>query len=195
MDELRVGDEVAAQQLWERYYVRLVDYCRKKLGDHPRRVSDEEDVAVSAFTSFYRGAEEGRFPRLDDRDDLWQVLVMIAARKAATLIQHEYRQKRGGGRVRGDSVLADGSTSGGPRGFELVIGNEPTPEIAASVAEEYGRLMELLDDGTQQSIARLKLEGYSNEEIAKEVGWSLRTVERKLLLIRTRWSHEMHVGE
>jgi hypothetical protein len=44
-----------------------------------RRAADEEDVALSAFNSFCLRAEEGRFLRLDDSDDLWQVLMTSAA--------------------------------------------------------------------------------------------------------------------
>ena len=46
-----------------------------------RRAADEEDVALSAFDSFCRGAEQGRFPQLDGRDDLWHLLVVITVRK------------------------------------------------------------------------------------------------------------------
>ena len=37
---------------------------------------------LSPFGSILRGIEEGRFKRLDDRDDLWQVLAMLTVRKA-----------------------------------------------------------------------------------------------------------------
>jgi len=46
----------------ERYFRRLVGLARKKLRAAPRRAADEEDVALSAFDSFCRGAEQGRFP-------------------------------------------------------------------------------------------------------------------------------------
>jgi hypothetical protein len=69
-------------------------------------VADEEDVALSAFDSFCRGAEKGRFPRLQDCDDLWQLLFMITTRKAADLVEHERRQKRGGGLVLDEAMLA-----------------------------------------------------------------------------------------
>src|ERR1043165_1882401 len=77
--QLKAGDPVAAQLLWERYFRRLVGLARKKLDGAPRRMADEEDVALSAFDSFCRGAEHGRFPRLEDRDDLWRLLVVITA--------------------------------------------------------------------------------------------------------------------
>src|SRR5262249_9043907 len=96
LQRLRAGDSTAVQQLWERYFPRLVGLARKKLQDGPRRLADEEDVALSAFHSFCRNAEQGRFPQLLDRDGLWRLLVVLTARKAAHLLRDEGRQKRGG---------------------------------------------------------------------------------------------------
>src|SRR5262249_49366796 len=93
IDRLKIGDPAAAQQLWQSYFQRLHRIARKKLQGTPRRVADEEDVALSAFDSFCRGAEQGRFPQLTDRDDLWRLLVTITARKAYQLALHEGRQK------------------------------------------------------------------------------------------------------
>ena len=42
-------------------------------------IAEPEDVALSAFNSLCRGLENGRFPKLQDRDDLWRLLVVIAA--------------------------------------------------------------------------------------------------------------------
>lgn len=52
IDGLKAGEEAAAAKLWQRYYLRLVGLARKKLGDSPRRVADEEDVVLNAFQSF-----------------------------------------------------------------------------------------------------------------------------------------------
>src|SRR5205823_406810 len=102
ISRLKAGDEAAAQKLWECYFERLVRLARKKLRGFPRRAADEEDVALSAFDDFCRCAERGRFPRLSDRDDLWQVLVVLTERKAIKLVHHERRQKRGGGAAQGE---------------------------------------------------------------------------------------------
>src|SRR5262245_17412849 len=99
LNRLQAGDSAAAQKLWERYYQRLVSLARGKLQGTPRRAADEEDVVLSAFNSFFRGAAHGRFPRLDDRDNLWRLLVVITARKALNLARLERRRKRGGGAV------------------------------------------------------------------------------------------------
>ena len=49
--------------------------------------------------------------------------------------------------------------------------------------------MGLLDDD-QRAIADAKLEGLTNPEIAERINRSLRTVERKLRVIRSLWSEE-----
>lgn len=188
--ELKAGDEPAAQKLWERYFSRLVRLCRKKLGGHPRRADDEEDIALSAFDSLCRGAREGRFPLLRDRDNLWPLLVVIASRKAVDQIRRDHREKRGGGQVQGESALDGDQSYGGQRGIEQVIGNEPTPGFAALVAEQYERLLKRLGDQTLQTVAQLKLQGYTSEEIAQRLDCSKRTVTRKLWRIRTIWCRE-----
>ena len=183
---LKGGDADAAQRLWDEYFRRLVGLARKKLQDSPRRAADEEDVALSAFDSFCRGAERGRFSWLEDRDDLWQLLVVITVRKAADQANHERRLKRGGP---GQGGVAQAPSGEGPD-LEQVLGREPTPELAALVAEQCQRLLGLLGEEDLRSIALLKMEGYTNEEIAQRLGCARRTVQRRLNLIQDVWQHE-----
>ena len=183
---LKQGDQSAAQRLWEAYFRRLVGLARVRLRDAPRRIADEEDVALSAFDSFCRGARAGRFPRLDDRDDLWQILVFITVRKSIDLRHYEGRPSRGMGRVRSLTELSRGV-------LEAIGGDEPTPEVAAQLAEEYRRLLEQLGDPTLQRVATYKLEGYTDHEIAARLGCVTRTVERKLARIRAMWANELKV--
>jgi DNA-directed RNA polymerase specialized sigma24 family protein len=185
LERLKVGDPVAAQKLWESYFRRLVGLARKKLRGIPRRAADEEDVALSAFDSFCRAVAQGRYPQLADRDDLWQQLVLITARKAIDLVHHERRQKRGGGAVRGDSALLrlDGDSSA-DAGLQQVVGREPTPAFAMQVAEACQRLLNQLEDEDLRLVAQWKMEGYTNSEIAAKLGCVPRTVERKLWRIR-----------
>ena len=105
--QLKAGKLQASQQLWERYVDRLVRLARKKLGRTPRRAADEEDVVISAFDGFLRGVAESRFPQLDDRDDFWQVLVMLTDRRAVDHRRRELAARRGGGVVRGESAFAE----------------------------------------------------------------------------------------
>ena len=186
---LKGGDEVAAQRLWERYYRRLVGLARKRLRASRRRAADEEDVAQDAFHSFFKGVERGRFPRLGDRDDLWRLLVVITARKALDQLKHERSKRRGGGTPAADPSISP--VGAGPRAdVGQVVGDEPTPEFAALVADECERLLGRLGDASLRRVAVWKMEGYSNAEIADLLGSSLRTVARKLDVIRTIWNQE-----
>ena len=187
INDLKGGELDAAQPLWERYFADLVRLARARLGVTPRTAADEEDVALSAFDSFCAGVARGRFPRLDDRNDLWRVLVALTGRKAADQALRERRQKRGGGRVRSEADLAGGEPEGDANLFGQVAGPEPTPEFAAEMVEAVEGLFNLLDDEELRRIALRKLEGYSNEEIAAKIGRSLPTVERRLKMIRDIW--------
>lgn len=189
--QLQAGEAAAAQNLWERYYQRLVGLARVKLQGRPRRIADEEDVALSAFASFCRGVEEGRFPQLQERDNLWRLLVTITERKAIRQVRDQTRQKRGGGTVRGESVFLEGGTAvDQDTGLANFAGREPTPEFAAQIAEECSRLLDVLQDRELRAIAVLKMEGATNPEIAQRLGCAPSTVERRLRLIRQVWEHE-----
>jgi DNA-directed RNA polymerase specialized sigma24 family protein len=181
IEMLRRGDRAAADQLWDVYVHRLVALARRTLGAIPRQAADEEDVALSAFDSFYRRAEGGQFARLSDRNDLWQVLVVITERKAIDLMRREGRQSRGEGRVRNLSEAEMADAAG-------LLDPGPTPEFAAQVADECRKLLELLGDESLRKVAIAKLEGYTNLQIAEQLGCIEQTVERKLRSIRQIWS-------
>ena len=182
LEQLQGGDQDAARRIWQRYFSRLVGLARKKLRGLPRRGADEEDVALSAFDSFCRAAEGGRFPDLDDRDDLWQILFMITERKAIDLIEYESRARRDYRRRQN----APPSESVGA-GLGAIAGREPDPAFAAEVAETCDSLLGRLKEENMRTVAMRKLEGYTNEEIATELDCSLSTIERLLRVIRREW--------
>jgi RNA polymerase sigma factor (sigma-70 family) len=189
IDQLKQGERESVQQLWERYFARLVrqaqSWLRRRSGAMP--AAEAEDVAVDAFDSFCRRAEEGRFPRLGDRDDLWQLLVVIAYRKTCNLVVHEARRQPRKGRVLHASALADGEGAS----FAEALSREPDPEMVVQAAEECRRLLADLEDDQLRRIALWKMEGYTNESIAAKLGRSLPTVERKLARIRRLWEKEL----
>jgi DNA-directed RNA polymerase specialized sigma24 family protein len=188
IDRLKAGDPAAAQQLWERYFQRLVRLARKHLQRRRARAADEEDVALSAFDSFCRGAEAGRFPRLDDRHNLWRLLVVLTARKASHLLRAEGRQKRGGKAVPSPEPTDSGDAEAGLVQF---LSREPAPEFAALMAEEYQQMLAKLGDSTLQTLVTWKMDGYTNEEIARMLDCSPRSVYRKLCVIRGLWEKDV----
>ena len=185
LGKLKAGDHTAAVMLWRRYFQRLVRVARRSLPDHARRAADEEDVALSAFARFCQEAEQGRLPDVRDRSDLWRLLVTLTIRMAIDQLRREGREKRGGARHQSapgcdPAQLAD---------------SQPDPGFVAEIAKECDRLLASLDDETLKSIAVWKTEGYTNEEIAANLGVVLRTVERKLHDIRERWAGERSADE
>jgi DNA-directed RNA polymerase specialized sigma24 family protein len=190
--DLRAGGDSAAQQLWERYFDRLVHLARKKLQavGNRRRVEDEEDAALSAFNSFCQGVARGHFPRLTDRDDLWRLLVVLTVRKALDQAKRQGAEKRGGGKIVGESSLAGVDADGQEGILERFAGDEPSPEFAAIIAEQYRKLREELGDNSLRQVLDLRLEGYEREEIAARLGCTVRTVTRKLDVIRQTWLRE-----
>jgi DNA-directed RNA polymerase specialized sigma24 family protein len=167
--DLKAGDHAAAAELWKRYFRRLVGLARKLLQTAPKAVADEEDVALSAFKSLCLGAERGKFEQLADRDNLWQLLAVITARKA-------YKRK---------VTPASRTPAAQDVAFEELVSAEPTPADAALLAEEYQRLLDVLGDDQLRSVAVWRMEGYSNAEIAARLSLTVRSVERKLEMIRT----------
>jgi DNA-directed RNA polymerase specialized sigma24 family protein len=79
----------------------------------------------------------------------------------------------------------------GEHDLEELLTREPTPEEAAAMADECGRLLDLLGEPELRQVALWKVEGYTNEEIAARMDCVPRTVERKVRRIRLLWKHEL----
>jgi DNA-directed RNA polymerase specialized sigma24 family protein len=177
---LQAGDEAAVRPLWDKYFHRLVALAHTRLRNAPRRAADEQDVALSAFASFCRNAEAGRFPDLSDRDSLWRMLAKFTVRKACHHLRDAGRLKQGGG-----VVMEDASGV-----IEEVIGREPDPALAAEVAEECERLLAALSTPELRRVAVLRMEGCTVAEVAAKLGCAPPTVKRKLDVIRGFWKRE-----
>ncbi|HEX8199078.1 MAG TPA: ECF-type sigma factor, partial [Isosphaeraceae bacterium] len=171
---------------------RLVRLARARLRTtgRPGAEADEEDAAKSAFHTLCRGAAQGHFPDLNDRDDLWRLLVVLTARKVRAQVRHRSRKKRGGGKILREADLVGTDRDDGEAGLDGFLGREPTPEFAAQVAEEYQRRLDGLDDESLRQVALRRMEGFTNDEIAAQLGCARRTVARRLELIRKTWLAE-----
>jgi len=187
---LKQGDAEAATRLWRRYATRVLRLAKKKLGPSIGGVSDEEDVAAVVLDALLRGVVGGRFPELTDRRDLWALLIRLTERKAVDARRHAGRRKRGGGRAARLSLDSGASWRVGPH----IVDPNPTPEVAATLADQIQTMLARLDDDVQRAIAVLRLQGYEIAEIAERLGRARRTVERKLALVRRIWSHAFGEG-
>jgi RNA polymerase sigma factor (sigma-70 family) len=179
---LQAGDVAAAEPLWQRYFSRLVELARQHLASHVRRAADEEDVALSAFASFCTGVAAGRFPRLSNRHDLWRLLLTITVRHARNLARHETRERRDSRRTVPADLLDLPAAD-----LDRLAGDAPDPALAAEVADQLRHLLALLPGDDLRAVAQDLLAGYTAVEIARRLGCSLRTVERRWQRIRQFW--------
>jgi RNA polymerase sigma factor (sigma-70 family) len=185
---LKAGDADAAQHIWHRFAQRLTELARRKLGRRYGGLADEEDIAQSVFSSVCRGAAAGRFADINNRDELWWILLAITKQKIVDHVRRESAKKRGG-----ELKQALPPPSGQFPAFSLdeLVGNTPTPDFLVMLEEQNNRLMNLLRDERMRHIATSRIEGYTIPEIAADLSVSERTVERKLNLIRKAWADEL----
>ena len=186
IDQIKDGDSVAANRIWQHYFDRLVQAVRRRISGQNRAVSDEEDIVLSVFDSFYAAAENGRFPDLSDRDDLWRLLLRMSARKVIDKRRHDMRQRRGG------NVQVRSLNEGGEdEAIIEAIGDEPSPEMVLMMQESVEQFFSNLGVGHLRDLAGARLEGYSNAELALRFECSERTIERRLHLIREKCQQEL----
>ncbi len=170
IDHLKQGESQAATEAWDRFFDRLVVLARRRLGNAPRRLADEEDVALSVMGTLIDGAAKGRFPKLQDRNELWKLLLVITRQKAVDQIREEMRAKRGGGDARGRvsreccSKRDYGATANPatlrrafPRGCAC-LRNARTALLPSSIASKPGQVSTLFarEDAARYSLGRTR---------------------------------------
>lgn len=186
---LRKGDSAAAVEIWTRFFDRLVSVARREMQNANRRVADEEDVASVVLASLCSQAEKGQLPDILNRDDLWRMLLVRLRNEVIDHVRSNTRAKRGAGKVRGDSVWTQ------PSGLDGLDGLEPTPQLLLEMEEELQLLLSKLPNAMMRTLANLKMQGFSNLEIANQLGVSERTIERKLVIIRECWNCPEQINE
>ena len=186
IEQIKEGNSDAANLLWHHYFERLVRAVRNRLHGQNRAISDEEDIVLSVFDSFYVAVEKGRFPDLADRDDLWKLLLRMSARKVVDKHRRDTRKRRGG------DVEIHPLRSVHDDGHAIdVIGDDPSPDMILMMKESMDEFFSHLGVGQLSELAGAKLEGYSNSELAERFECSERTIERRLHLIREKFQREL----
>ena len=191
IDRMQDGSHDSLEQLWARCFATVVRLARQRLSTAAKRVSDEEDVAVEASDHLFQASSSGRLPELSDRESLWRLLITMTTNRAKNVLRHQLRQKRGGGQVRDDSfadVTELGITPAGPNVFDNLMSQQPTPDAIVAINEQMSDWLARLPDDEHQQVALRRMEGFSNGEIAEELGLPLRTVERRVSRIRQEWN-------
>jgi RNA polymerase sigma-70 factor (ECF subfamily) len=179
LTRLRAGDDAAARVVFQRFAHRLVGLARCQFHASLRYKVDPEDVVQSAYKSFFRGFDEGRFT-VGEWDGLWGLLTLITLRKCADRVQYHRAECRDAIR----EVPAVAEAEGGIPGTEA-LDREPTPLEAAILSETVEHLLASLDED-ERPIVELSLQGYTTQEISQQLERPERSVRRLRERLRNR---------
>ena len=178
---LHDGDAHAIDQLWQRYVGRVEGVVRPVVRGLAPGAGDEEDVAQSAFRAFFDAAANNEAVHLESRDELWRLLVTISRRKATDRVRHELRDRRGGEARRRHE------------GLENLTAETASPSEITELQDLFDHLMLALNaagDDRLKTIAVLRLEGLTTQEIAAQLDCTVRTIQRKLHILERLWTSE-----
>ena len=93
--EWKLGDEKAAEVLFNRYAIRLVALVASRLNRRYGAAIDPSEVVQSAMGSFFDAAKHSRV-QVSGSVSLWRLLATFARRKMARSIERHSAAKRGG---------------------------------------------------------------------------------------------------
>jgi RNA polymerase sigma factor (sigma-70 family) len=174
LERYRSGDELAAQELFSRYFNRLTALARSRLSPRLARRTDPEDIVLSVYRSFFVAAREGHYT-LSRGGDLWRLLAAITKHKLLRQVRRQSADRR--------SVDVEIPLDQLDEGRLLGRHSEPTPEAAAALTDELEQVLAHLDLFGRR-VMELRLQGLPLSEIAEETGRSERSVRRSLAQIR-----------
>lgn len=175
IDLWRQGDENAARQIVERYLDRLLVLARRRLSQRMASRIDPEDIVQSAFRTFFHRVKEGQFS-FAEQDDLCKLLVRITLHKTLRQIAFHKAAKRD----------PNQETEQGEHHQErllTLLDEEPTPEATVTFLDQFEHFLSELEP-QQREILELRLQGFSNEEIAEKLGIYDRKIRRVIERVR-----------
>lgn len=181
---LEQGRDDSAQKLWDRFSPEMHVLAKQRMRRLKNRVVvDEEDIVQNAFASFCLAARNGQYSTVANRNELWGLLVVITLRKVGQQGQYTAATKRGAGQLLDQAARREAVGSK----LERIATDSDDPAIKLVLAEEAEVLLSKLDDQELRSVAVMRLAGHTNDEIADALGYTRRTVQRMLAVIRSTW--------
>ncbi len=184
---LRAGDRQVVQEFCDQYGALLHQLADKHLGEGLRRQVDPEDVVQSVCRTFLRRARDGEF-QLEDSESLWRLLCAITLTKVREQTRFHLCQKRGLDQERPLSPLS-GDDSG--CGFAPVAPG-PSPAEAVAFADQFQQVLAGFEE-EERRLTELKLQEFTNDEVAERLGCSERTVRRILKRVQARLARALEI--
>lgn len=169
MRRLRHGDAAAYDDLYVRYGSAIRRAVRQHLHSRLRPQFDSFDFVQDVWASFVAlPVDQYTFA---DTDSLGRFLTRVARNKVIEVYRRRFRTR--GYDIRREQVVAPTPAVPEP----AVIDRGPSPSQVAMAGERWEVMSRMLPDGHRAILERLS-EGHTHEDVAEQLGVSVRTVER-----------------
>jgi RNA polymerase sigma-70 factor (ECF subfamily) len=165
------GEGDAAEAIYVRYADELLALARRRISQRLGRRVDAEDIAQSAWRSFFVRGRNGAF-RIERSGDLWRLLATITMKKVLGQAEFHRSQRRDIHREWAPPAeLLERMASG------------PSPDEIAAADEQLQLIMSCLSPEKCAALM-MRLEDCTYEEIAERTGRTERTIRRWLAELR-----------
>ncbi len=175
LEQWRAGDQQAARQIVDRYAERLIALARRRISQRLNSRVDPEDVVQSVFRTFFVRVKEGQF-HIEEEDDLCKLLMRITVHKTLRQVDFHKAAKR-------DPSMEGTQGDREREGMFELLDSEPTPEAAAMFLDQLEHFLAQLRP-QEREILEMRVQGYSNDEIAAKLGIYDRKIRRTIERIR-----------
>jgi RNA polymerase sigma factor (sigma-70 family) len=195
VNKIAAGDRMALDEFVHRYnwkMVRMADRYMRRLRAH-LVTCHAEDAVNDTLAKLYRRAIDGELPCVESSVEFWRMFFSMLKDEIRGALAHDAAIKRGGPgahRSRDQSRLG-GNSRPWREGLSLddlsvdeVYALLPPSRDLALIEGEIEEFLQHLDDPLTRKIAVLKLQSYTNEQIAELLELNERTIERKLVALR-----------
>jgi RNA polymerase sigma factor (sigma-70 family) len=185
-EQCQQGDPQAFEEVFARYSERLMRVAKSRISERLATRIEAEDLVQSVFRTFFGHVRENRFV-FNEENDLWRLLVSITLNKLRNKVDWHTAAKRN---VDIETSLSPSDSR--PSAFD-VDGETPSPEAVVMFMDLLEHFMAELRE-SDRKILELRIQSYTQEEIAQEVGCTERTVRRVLERIR-KVAEEHGIGQ
>lgn len=171
------GEEAAFAEIFRRFADRLVRLARSRISERLAARIEAEDVVQSVFRTFFAHAREAEFT-FNAENDLWKLLVAMTLNKLRNKVDWHTAAKRD---VGAEQPL-ETPTDDRPNAFDL-DGETPSPAAVVAFLDLLEHFLSRLRP-QERRILELRMQDFTQDEIARQVGCTERTVRRVLERIR-----------
>lgn len=175
IDRCRRGDPEASRILFDNYVDRLVALARRRISQRLASRLDPEDIVQSVFRTFFGRIKDGQF-EINNQDDLCKLLMRITVHKTLRQVAFHQAAKR-------DPHHETGQGDSGLEHIAEFLAREPTPDHTVAFVDELEHFLAKLNPLDRQ-ILEMRMQGYSNGEIAKKLNVYDRKIRRVIERIR-----------